>query len=88
MKTANAFSRRSSRREWVSREVWSSRTLIKAIRDVFSGGAPMWATLPERWCSISTPLGPPEEANNLSPREQQVAFLAASGYLYKEIGDR
>ena len=30
----------------------------------------------------------PEEADNLSPREQQVISLLASGYLYKEIGDR
>ena len=34
-------------------------------------------------------LGPAvEDSNNLSPREQQVLSLLASGYLYKEIGDR
>jgi DNA-binding NarL/FixJ family response regulator len=32
-------------------------------------------------------LGPSEEqSHNLSPREQQVLSLLASGYLYKEIG--
>ena len=34
-------------------------------------------------------LGPAaEESNNLSPREQQVLSLLASGYRYKEIGAR
>jgi DNA-binding NarL/FixJ family response regulator len=34
-------------------------------------------------------IGPAkEQADDLSPREQQVLTLLASGYLYKEIGDR
>ena len=34
-------------------------------------------------------MGPAtEEANDLSPREQQVLTLLASGYIYKEIGDK
>jgi DNA-binding NarL/FixJ family response regulator len=34
-------------------------------------------------------LGPsPAEAENLSPREQQVLGLLAEGFIYKEIGDK
>ena len=63
--------------------------LIAAIRDVFSGGAPMSGSIARKVVQHFHALGPaPEEANNLSPREQQVISLLASGYLYKEIGDR
>ncbi len=63
--------------------------LIAAIRDVFSGGAPMSGHIARKVVQHFHMLGPaPEEANNLSPREQQVLSLLASGYLYKEIGDR
>jgi DNA-binding NarL/FixJ family response regulator len=63
--------------------------LIEAIRDVFSGGAPMSGHIARKVVQHFHMLGPaPEEANNLSPREQQVLSLLASGYLYKEIGDR
>lgn len=63
--------------------------LIEAIRDVFSGGAPMSGHIARKVVQHFHLLGPaPEEANNLSPREQQVLSLLASGYLYKEIGDR
>ncbi len=63
--------------------------LIAAIRDVFSGGAPMSGHIARKVVQHFHSLGPaPEEANNLSPREQQVISLLASGYLYKEIGSR
>jgi DNA-binding NarL/FixJ family response regulator len=63
--------------------------LIAAIRDVFSGGAPMSGHIARKVVQHLHSLGPsPEEANNLSPREQQVISLLASGYLYKEIGSR
>ncbi len=63
--------------------------LIAAIRDVFSGGAPMSGSIARKVVQHFHSLGTsPEEANNLSPREQQVISLLASGYLYKEIGDR
>jgi len=39
--------------------------------------------------SISNMLGPaPEEANQFVPSRAAGASLLASGYLYKEIGDR
>ena len=63
--------------------------LIEAIRDVFSGGAPMSSHIARKVVHHFHLLGPAaEESNNLSPREQQVLSLLASGYRYKEIGAR
>src|SRR5262245_36470018 len=63
--------------------------LVEAIRDVFAGGSPMSSHIARKVVQHFHLLGPaPEEANNLSPREQQVLSLLASGYLYKEIGAR
>src|SRR6266704_1434588 len=63
--------------------------LIAAIRDVFSGGAPMSGSIARKVVQHFHSLGTsPEEATNLSPREQQVISLLASGYLYKEIGGK
>ncbi|HWC58763.1 MAG TPA: response regulator transcription factor [Verrucomicrobiae bacterium] len=63
--------------------------LVEAIRDVFTGGSPMSSHIARKVVQHFHLLGPAaEEANNLSPREQQVLSLLASGYLYKEIGDR
>lgn len=61
--------------------------LVEAIRDVFSGGAPMSNNIARKVVQHFHLLGPAaEESNNLSPREQQVLSLLASGYRYKEIG--
>ena len=63
--------------------------LIEAIRDVFSGGSPMSSHIARKVVQHFHAIGPAkEEANNLSPREQQVLSLLASGYIYKEIGDK
>ena len=63
--------------------------LIQAIRDVFSGGSPMSSHIARKVVQHFHAIGPAkEEANNLSPREQQVLTLLASGYIYKEIGDK
>jgi DNA-binding NarL/FixJ family response regulator len=63
--------------------------LVAAIRDVFAGGAPMSSHIARKVVQHFHLLGPaPEEDNNLSPREHQVLSLLASGYLYKEIGER
>jgi DNA-binding NarL/FixJ family response regulator len=63
--------------------------LVEAIRDVFSGGSPMSSHIARKVVQHFHLLGPaPEAAHNLSPREQQVLSLLASGYLYKEIGGR
>lgn len=63
--------------------------LIQAIRDVFTGGSPMSGHIARKVVQYFHALGPAqEEAGNLSAREQQVLALLASGYLYKEIGDK
>jgi len=63
--------------------------LIEAIRDVFKGGSPMSSHIARKVVQHFHAIGPAaEEANNLSPREQQVLTLLASGYIYKEIGDK
>src|SRR6266850_2442970 len=63
--------------------------LIDAIRDVFAGGAPLSGHIARKVVQHFHLMGPaPEKADDLSPREQQVLSLLASGYLYKEIGDR
>jgi len=63
--------------------------LIEAIRDVFAGGSPMSGHIARKVVQHFHSLGPAtEEANNLSPREQQVISLLASGYIYKEIGSQ
>jgi len=63
--------------------------LIAAIRDVFAGGAPMSGHIARKVVQHFHVLGPaPSEADNLSPREQQVLDLLAMGFIYKEIGGK
>jgi DNA-binding NarL/FixJ family response regulator len=63
--------------------------LLDAVRDAFAGGAPMSSHIARKVVQHFHLLGPaPEEAENLSPREQQVLELLASGFIYKEIGDQ
>jgi DNA-binding NarL/FixJ family response regulator len=63
--------------------------LIEAIRDVFAGGAPMSGHIARKVVQHFHSLGPAsDESEDLSPREEQVLSLLASGYVYKEIGAR
>ena len=63
--------------------------LIAAIRDVFAGGAPMSGHIARKVVQHFHLIGPaPSEADNLSPREQQVLDLLAMGFIYKEIGGK
>jgi len=63
--------------------------LIAAIRDVFAGGAPMSGHIARKVVQHFHLMGPaPSEADNLSPREQQVLDLLAMGFIYKEIGSK
>lgn len=63
--------------------------LIEAIRDVFAGGSPMSSHIARKVVQHFHVIGPSkEESINLSPRENQVLSLLASGYIYKEIGDK
>jgi DNA-binding NarL/FixJ family response regulator len=63
--------------------------LLESIRDVYKGGAPMSSHIARKVIQHFYVTGPSfEEANNLSPREQQVLDLLAMGFVYKEIGSK
>ena len=63
--------------------------LLEAIRDVSKGGAAMSSPIARKVVQHfhqSRPAGAGVE--DLSPREREVLDLLASGYIYKEIGDK
>lgn len=63
--------------------------LLEAVRDVDTGGAPMSSHIACKVVEhfhVRAPAYP--EKDNLTPREEQVLTLLASGFLYKEIGDQ
>ena len=63
--------------------------LLEAVRDVYAGGSPMSSHIARKVVQHFHLLGTsPAESENLSPREQQVLELLASGFVYKEIGDK
>jgi DNA-binding NarL/FixJ family response regulator len=63
--------------------------LLAAIRDVSKGGAPMSSPIASKVVKHFHLVGnSPTEAENLSPREREVLDLLASGFIYKEIGDK
>lgn len=65
------------------------RNLLQAVRDVYGGGSPMSSHIARKVVQHFHLMGiSPAEAENLSPREQQVLDLLASGFVYKEIGDK
>lgn len=65
--------------------------LVAAVRDVYSGGAPMSGQIARRVVeAFNKPAVKPVEAPmaSLSEREQQILQLLSEGYLYKEISDK
>ena len=65
------------------------KQLLEAVRDVYGGGSPMSSHIARKVVQHFRVSGPSAaDAENLSPREQQVLELLASGFLYKEIGDK
>jgi len=63
--------------------------LLDSVRDVFAGGAPLSSHIARKVVQHFYLLGPtPLQQENLSPREQQVLGLLASGFIYKEIADQ
>jgi DNA-binding NarL/FixJ family response regulator len=63
--------------------------LLAAIRDVSTGGAPMSSHIASKVVRHFHLIGvSPTESENLSPREREVLELLASGFIYKEIGDK
>lgn len=67
----------------------SAEELLDAVRDVDTGGAPMSSHIARKVVQHFHLLTPArQEKENLSPREQEVLTLLASGFIYKEIGDK
>jgi DNA-binding NarL/FixJ family response regulator len=65
------------------------KKLLAAIRDVSTGGAPLSSHIANKVVRHFHLIGnSPREAENLSPRENEVLELLASGFIYKEIGDK
>src|SRR5580700_10356948 len=65
------------------------KKLLAAIRDVSTGGAPLSSHIANKVVRHFHLIGnSPREAENLSPREREVLELLASGFIYKEIGDK
>jgi DNA-binding NarL/FixJ family response regulator len=62
--------------------------LLEAIVDVSKGGAPMSSPIARKVVQHFHLSGPAPNAHELSPREGEVLDLLASGYIYKEIGDK
>lgn len=63
--------------------------LLEAVRDVNRGGAPISSHIARKIIEHFHLITPGDsEEENLSPREQQVLSLLASGLLYKEIADQ
>lgn len=63
--------------------------LFEAIRDVHSGGAQFSAHIARKVVQYFHGAEKPiRESEKLSPREREVIELLASGYIYKEIGDK
>jgi len=63
--------------------------LLNALEDVHQGGSPMTSNIARKVVQSFGRLRPlTAEADDLSPREQEVLELLARGYLYKEIAER
>jgi DNA-binding NarL/FixJ family response regulator len=66
-----------------------SEDLLQAIREVFNGGAPMSIHIARKVVNYFHSMGLSRTGDkDLSPREDQVLTLLASGFIYKEIGDK
>jgi DNA-binding NarL/FixJ family response regulator len=63
--------------------------MLAAIRDVYSGSAPLSGPIALKVVEHFHKLGPStQETENLSPRERQVLDLLSMGFTYKEIGTK
>jgi DNA-binding NarL/FixJ family response regulator len=63
--------------------------LLEAVRDVNAGGAPISSHIARKVVEHFHLLtADPHAEEKLSPREQQVLTLLASGFIYKEIADQ
>jgi DNA-binding NarL/FixJ family response regulator len=66
----------------------SPEQIIRAIRDVHSGGSPMSSHIARKVvASFQKVINPRHEYEKLSTREQQVLEFLSKGFLYREIGE-
>ena len=65
-----------------------SEDLLLAIRDVFNGGAPMSIHIARKVVNYFHSMPGRTTDKDLSAREHQVLTLLASGFIYKEIGEK
>jgi len=66
----------------------ASSRLIEAIRDVYSGCAPMTPQLARRVVQHFSHTDGPSPVSKLTPGERDFLDQLANGYAYKEIADR
>ncbi|NOS69106.1 MAG: response regulator transcription factor [Verrucomicrobia bacterium] len=67
----------------------SAAQLLSAVHDVYAGGAPMTSDIARKVVqTFKQPVPTSGEAENLTPREQEVIDFLAKGYLYKEIAEQ
>jgi DNA-binding NarL/FixJ family response regulator len=62
--------------------------LLEAVRDAYSGGAPMSSQIARKVVQFFEKIPPANEVDSLSARELEVLELLAKGFLVKEIADR
>jgi DNA-binding NarL/FixJ family response regulator len=62
--------------------------LLEAIRDVYSGGAPMSSQIARKVVMSFQNVPVTSEAEGLSAREREVLDYLAQGFLIKEIGEK
>jgi len=68
-----------------------TEVLLRAIDDVYQGGAPMSSHIARKVVRQFRQPGPEpvkDEPEGLAPREREVLNLLASGFVYKEIADQ
>ncbi len=67
----------------------SAAQLLAAVKDVYTGGAPMTSDIARKVVqTFKQPAPTSGETENLTPREQEVIDFLAKGYLYKEIAEQ
>lgn len=67
----------------------SSDEILRAVRDVKEGGAPMTAEIAAKVVqSFHKPAPPNDRVQNLTARESEILGLLARGYVAKEIADQ